>query len=468
MYPRSAVTGTDGYKFSHNPQYPPSVRVVKSYLEARGGVYPYTTAYGALQYTLPKILKPITEEDIVRGRRMLRNYFGTDSMFNLAGWERILHKHGGRLPVTIRVVPEGTNVPTSNVLMTVKNEDPELRWVTNYLETRLSHTWFPYTVATLSHFCRLMILRHLEKSGSPGDIDFKLHDFGFRGVNSDEGAAIGGSAHLVNFMGTDTFPALELIEDCYHESFAGFSIPAAEHSTITSWGRAHEVDAYRNMLTQFPTGLVAVVSDSYDIYNACDYLWGQVLRDEVMKRDGTLVVRPDSGYPPDVVLRILTILGERFGVTVNAKGYRVLDPHVRVIQGDGCDPEMMDLVLTTIETAGWSADNVAFGMGGALLQKVNRDTQKYAFKCSEIVNEDGSTMDVWKDPITDPGKRSKGGELSLYRDSLGALGTCRITSVKNDVLNYTDVMVDAYKNGEFMLNDDWKTIRARAAQVPVL
>ena len=186
-------------------------------------------------------------------------------------------------------------------------------------------------------------------------------------------------------MGTDTLAGILLVKKFYHEDgMPGFSIPAAEHSTITSWGRDHEVDAFRNMLTAYPTGLVAVVSDSFNIFEACEKLWGTELRQMILDRDGTLVVRPDSGEPKVIVVQVLDILTKQFGSTKNEKGFKILPPQIRVIQGDGISYESLGEILQAMEDAGYAADNLTFGSGGALLQKVNRDTQKCAFKCSAV------------------------------------------------------------------------------------
>lgn len=191
----------------------------------------------------------------------------------------------------------------------------------------------------------------------------------------------------------------------------------SEHSSITSWGKEGEVGAYRNMLNQFakPGALVACVSDSYDLFNAIDNLWGKALKQEVINSGATIVIRPDSGRPEVVVLLALQKLEAAFGSVTNSKGYKVLN-HVRVIQGDGINPDMIETILKTITDAGYSATNVAFGMGGALLQQVNRDTQKFAYKCSSVT-VNGEERDVFKDPITDPGKKSKAGRLDLLKHS---------------------------------------------------
>lgn len=242
-----------------------------------------------------------------------------------------------------------------------------------------------------------------------------------RGVSSSESACIGGAAHLVNFMGSDTIEGIYTANKYYNIDMAGFSIPAAEHSTITSWGKENEVEAYRNMIKQYgkKDAIFAVVSDSYDIFNACEKLWGDALKQEVIDSKATLVIRPDSGDPEAVVHKCIEILGEKFGYIVNTKGYKVLN-NVRLIQGDGVNPISIANILGRLAIYGWSADNIAFGMGGALLQGVNRDNFGFAMKCCAL-RVNGVWQDVKKDPITDTGKRSKAGRLSLYQKGHGGL-----------------------------------------------
>ncbi len=457
----NTVELTDSYKVTHWKQYPPGTTKIFSFFESRGGLFPEVTFYG-LQYYLKRYLsgRVITRENVVEAAEDFGEHFGTNDVYNRTGWDRILTVHDGRLPIIIKAVPEGTSVPTKNVLMTIENTDPELPWVTNYVETLLSMIWYPSTVATQSRHMRQRVLRYLEETGDPSLIDFKMHDFGFRGSTSPESAGIGASAHLLSFKGTDTFQGIRVAKKYYDERMAGFSIPAAEHSTITSWGRENETKACANMLTAFPTGLVAVVSDSYDIYAACREIWGKELKDAVLARDGVLVVRPDSGYPPDVVTRVLQILGDAFGYEKNRKGYKVLNPKVRVIQGDGIDYEMLDKILVTMKILGWSADNVAFGSGGGLLQKMDRDTQKFAFKCS-ATKVDDAWQDVMKDPITDPGKRSKAGRLALIHEN-GIYRTVR--KEEADKLNIKNELVPVFKDGELLVNQSFAEIRERVTQ----
>jgi nicotinamide phosphoribosyltransferase len=435
---------------------------VYSYIESRGGRYDRTVFFGLQAFIKEYLTTPITQADIDIADEILTAH---GEPFNRAGWQYILDKHGGFLPVVIRAVPEGTVVPVKNVLATIENTDPECFWLTTWLETALLRAiWYPTTVATQSWHIRQLILDYLEKTGDPTLIDFKLHDFGARGTSSLESAGIGGAAHLVNFMGTDTISGVLYAREFYGAGVAGFSIPAAEHSTITSWGRDGEVKAYENMVKQFgkPGSILAVVSDSYDIFNAASKLWGEDLRQLVIDSGATLVIRPDSGDPVEVNRRLVEILGEKFGYTVNSKGYKVLN-HVRIIQGDGINYQSIGDILTAITDLGYSADNIAFGMGGGLLQQVDRDTQKFAMKASSVCIND-QWISIAKDPVTDPGKKSKAGRVSLYKNG---------KEYRSDVtppLGWTDfgigswneVLETVYRDGKLIRDMKFEQVRANS------
>jgi nicotinamide phosphoribosyltransferase len=425
-------------------------------------MFPETVFFG-LQYYLRTYLQGprFSLQDVAGADDFCRAHFGAQ-LFNREGWTRMYEKHGGRLPVRIKAVAEGTVLPTRNVLMTIENTDPEFPWLTNYLETMLAKVWYPITVATLSREIKKVILGALERTGDPSLLPFKLHDFGYRGVSSEETAAIGGAAHLINFLGTDTVAGITMLQEHYcAKQMPGFSIPASEHSTITAWGKEHEADAYHNMLTAYPTGLVACVSDSYDVYNACEKLWGELLKPDVEHRQGTLVVRPDSGDPIRVLTNVFEILGQKFGYTTNAKGYRVLPPYLRVIQGDGVNLfTIQNTLLHLSKFNGWSADNLAFGMGGALLQQLNRDTLQFAFKCSAAQVGDNWRA-VFKDPVTDPGKYSKRGGLALVQEN-GKYRT--IEEAQLEV--HGDLLQTVFENGEVVAQYDLDSIRRRAEIQP--
>lgn len=454
---KNLILLTDSYKASHYLQYPPGTEEVSSYIEARGGEFPHTLFFGLQAFIQEYLLKPITLDDIDEAQEILTAH---GLPFNREGWMTILNDHGGKLPLEIDAVAEGTVVPTGNALVQVHNTDRRVPWLTSYIETALLRAvWYPTTVATLSFEAKRVIWQYLQMTSDDpaGQIGFKLHDFGARGVSSEESAMLGGMAHLVNFRGTDTLSAIVGARKYYQATMAGFSIPAAEHSTITSWERSGEEKAYRNMLTQFakPGKLVAVVSDSYDIFHAVTDLWGKKLKDEVLASGATVVIRPDSGNPVDVVDLVLGHLCDSFGYTTNSKGYRVLNPAVRVIQGDGMDLTMIGKVLERMAIHKFSADNIAFGMGGGLLQKVNRDTQKWAMKAS-AVKVNGMWRDVWKDPVTDPGKVSKRGRLSLIRDQLGQWRTVPLSAPAYDQLK------PIYRDGKLLRKSTLDEIRALA------
>lgn len=462
------LLNTDSYKASHWLQYPPGTDATFFYVESRGGTYDRTVFFGLQAILKEYLARPITHADVDEARDLFAAH---GEPFNEAGWRYIVDHHGGLLPIRIRAVPEGTVVPTHNALMTIESTDPRAYWVPSYLETMLLRIWYPVTVATVSWHAKQTIRQFLERTSDDpeGQLPFKLHDFGSRGVSSVESAAIGGAAHLVNFLGTDTVSALPFARTYYHEPMAGYSIPAAEHSTITSWGRENEAQAYRNMLARFarPGSIVAVVSDSYDIYHAIKEHWGRTLRQEVIDSGATVVIRPDSGDPVAVVHQCLELLDEAFGHTVNGKGYKVLD-HVRVIQGDGINPTSIRAILERITSAGYATDNVAFGMGGALLQRLDRDTQKFALKCS-AARVDGEWIDVYKDPVTDKGKQSKRGRMTLlrhreygnFRTAPVAAGAESLADVEKP-LGFDDAMVTIWEDGRLLHDDTFADIRARA------
>jgi nicotinamide phosphoribosyltransferase len=444
---------TDSYKQSHYNQYPPGTEKVYSYFESRGGKFPSSVFFG-LQYILQRYLvgQVINQEKIDEANAIVDQHFGK-KIFNRKGWQYILDNHDGKLPLIIKAVQEGSEVPVHNVLFTVENTDPACFWLPGFVETLLVQSWYPITVATQSHELRKLMDKYAEETGDPTGVPFKLHDFGERGTSSMESAALGGAAHLLSFKGSDTLPAIQLLRKYYAADMPAFSIPATEHSTISSWGRDSEQYAMKNFLVQNPTGITACVSDTYDIWNACCKIWGEYLWSDVMTRDGVLVVRPDSGDPLEVSMRVLDILLEKFGFTFNEKGYKVLDPHIRMIQGDGVNYESINAILDTMKKNKISIDNIAFGMGGSLLQKLNRDTMKFAYKCSAIQIA-GTWHDVSKSPVTASFKKSRAGRFKLINQD-GVIKT-----VLNNLLNQ-DLLETVFENGQLSKVQTLDEIRSR-------
>ncbi|WP_020396467.1 nicotinate phosphoribosyltransferase [Thiolinea disciformis] len=452
------ILNTDSYKASHFLQYPPNSEIVSSYIEARKNPqFDQVLFFGLQAFIKEYLLRPITREQIDEAEAI---FLAHGEPFNRAGWEWILEEHLGFLPVTISALPEGVIVPTGTALVQIHNADPHTYWLPSYLETALLRAvWYPSTVATISWKAKQIIQAYLEKTcdDPASQLAFKLHDFGARGVSSQETAALGGMAHLVNFMGTDTVAALLAAKRYYGAAMAAYSIPAAEHSTITSWGRAREVDAYANMLKQFakPNKVLAVVSDSYDIYRAVSELWGEQLRQQVIDSGATVVIRPDSGDPKTVVVEVLERLYAQFGGRLNQKGYKVLADCVRVIQGDGVNLDSMGIILEHIKQHGFSTENVAFGMGAGLLQKVNRDTLNFAMKASAI-RISNQWQDVYKQPITDPGKNSRRGRLAVIHDENGwqTIPIEQLGQAHNQLRH-------VFRDGKLLVDDDFETVRAR-------
>jgi nicotinamide phosphoribosyltransferase len=458
MLQNNIILNTDSYKYSQWNQYPEGTTHVYSYIESRGGIY-NKIVYNGLQPFLHYLRdNPITTEMIDEAEKIVLAH---GLPFYREGWEYIVAEHHGKFPILIKGIDEGTVLPPSNVLVSIVNTDPKCWWLTSFLETALLRAiWYPTTVASNSYHSKEIILRELKRTGDPSLINFKLHDFGARGVSSLESAAIGGAAHLINFMGTDTVEALVHIMRYYGaKGPVGFSIPAMEHSTVTSWGRDREEDSFRNMVNKHakPGGLVACVSDSYDIYAACE-LWGTKLKDDVIKSGATLVVRPDSGDPATVVKKCAQILDKHFGSVVNDKGFKVLN-NVRIIQGDGIDHQSIQSILFALTLTGYSADNIAFGQGGALLQQVNRDTLKFAMKCS-AAQVNGEWRDVYKQPITDSGKNSKKGILGIYKTNDGNDIYC--TRRKNEMSGREDLLKIRFFYGDLVNETTFDEIRERA------
>jgi nicotinamide phosphoribosyltransferase len=460
---------TDSYKLNHWNQFPKGTQVVHSYLEARKGAkFPYTVFFG-LQAILKKNLvgKVVTREKIEQASFLTRCHLGDEKRFNRAGWEYILNKHGGYLPLRIKAVPEGTPVPVDNILMNVENLDEgNCGWLTNYLESILTHVWYPSTVATLSRTVKQDISEFLNATAEQtGGLNFMLHDFGYRGVSSDESAEIGGAGHLVNFLGTDTVPSLLFIAKYYNngklENIA-YSVPATEHSIMTALGKDGESQVIENLLTEYPTGILSVVADSYDIYNFVDNFVGNKFKDRILAREGVFVVRPDSvdptyPTPEALMVRIFESLWQNIGGTVNSKGYKVINPKVKVLWGDGIDATGIHKILEATVTAGYSVENIAtFGMGGGLLQKVNRDTQRFAFK-SSAQKRDGVWHDIQKQP-KDTTKTSKAGRLKLVKID-GQYKTVKV----DEYPELKDELVTVFENGILVKEYTFDEIRKNAA-----
>lgn len=423
---------TDVYKMGHMSQYCPGITKVYSYLTARSDRYYNETVFFGLKYYLQEYLtRPITQEhadefmlyrDLILGtgadNRGVRHKI--QSLVDLGYW-----------PVEIKSVEEGKVYPIQNVLMTITNTDPDFYWCVGFLESLLLKVWFPSTVATLSKEYRKIVEQYYEKTCSEeqmGMKDFAVHDFGYRGDSSEESAALAGGAHLLNFMGSDTVVAYPFMDKYYPEmKKTMLSVPASEHSVMCSFGIDNEIDAFRHMLSTYPTGIVSIVSDTYNLWTVLtEHL--QSLHSDIVNRQGKVVFRPDSGNPTDIIcgnldadhassypewLGALELLGMQFGYTTNEKGYKELPPYVGLIYGDGMTLECYKETLKRMEQNGWAASNLVIGVG-SILRWVTRDTLGFSIKAT-YVEVNGESRNIFKDPITDSGKRSHKGLLALTK-----------------------------------------------------
>ncbi|KAF9345230.1 hypothetical protein BGX26_003381, partial [Mortierella sp. AD094] len=361
----------------------------------------------------------------------------------------IVEEHDGYFPIRIEALPEGTachaHVPAFQIFA-----EGEMSRLVTYLETLLTMIWYPSTVATLSRRSRDLIQAAYDKSVNPDSfwsLESRLHDFGFRACTGVEQSVLGGTAHLLNFTGTDTLSA------AYYAQFelnagepVANSIPASEHSVMTSFRT--EKEAMEAMIQNFGEGVFACVMDSYDYQRALDTVLPAVASFK-LEKGGFLVLRPDSGDAVDSVLAGLRAAEKVFGYDVNQKGYKVIRG-CGVIQGDGINYETLRRILDAVLEAGYAAQNCAFGMGGGLLQKINRDTMSFATKLSHIIYADGSKRDVMKHPKSDSDKISLPGILDVVRNEQGIPTV--YPRAENGVPHKDNVLQIVYDHGKVPLS----------------
>lgn len=448
---------TDFYKCTHWLQYPKNTKVVYSYMEARGG-YSDIVEFVGLQMILVDHFAGVRIEQwmIDDAEYFITMTGGFKEYFNRAGWQRIVDVHGGKLPLRIRALPEGLIVPVKTALFTIENTDEELPWLTNWAETVLMHTWYPITVATTSYNFNKAAKPYAEMCGE--DVSpFLLNDFGFRGTECKVSAGRGGAAHLVNSLGTDTLEGVVYARRYYGATFdapIGLSVFATEHSTTTIYGRENEHAALEHFIDSAPDGaIVSLVSDSYNIFEAAKFLCS--IKDKIVARSGKVVVRPDSGEPHLISKQVMDILWEGFGGTINDKGFKVLDPHIGLIYGDGLNVHTYTRILeTVVRYANYALSNIIFGMGGGLLQECTRDTHKFAIKCCAALIGDTWT-DVSKDPITDQGKVSKLGKQAVYFSN-GKYHTVHESKLPEGEVDLLEVV---FENGEIVKFHTWDEVK---------
>jgi len=495
---------TDGYKTGHHQQYPEGTTLVYSNFTPRSNKYAPKGCDQVVVFGSQMVMKQIHEmfqegffsqpKDVVCGeiKRELSMYLGTD--YDVTHIEK-LHDLG-YLPIIVKSITEGKKVPIKVPVLTIYNTHPDFYWLTNYLETLLSNLlWKPMTSATIANQYRKVLTKWMEKTDKENAwfIDWQGHDFSMRGMDSAEATISSGLGHLTSFFGSDSLPTIYGARKYYGETeFVCGSVPATEHSVMCAGTKEDEVETFRRLLNTYPKGILSVVSDTWDLWKVCtEHV--VTLKDEILGRDGKLVIRPDSGDPVDILCGcfleedkqynpsdtiytneekgVIELLWDVFGGTVNEQGYKVLDPHIGAIYGDSITIERADEICKRLEAKGFASTNVVLGIGSFTYQYNTRDTFGFAMKATfvEIKTEpyDGmvgrhivteqfgkyenyyvESREIFKDPITDDGtKKSATGLLAVFENEND--GTYELIDHCDWKTENSGELRTIYLNGEF-------------------
>ncbi len=463
----NVLTLADSYKYSHYNQYPAGVVNMYDYAEARSTKEYEQTLFVGLQGLLKEYFTaPITEED-VKEAELYTSIHGVP--FNTAGFMKIINNYGGYFPITIKSVPEGILVPNKNILFTIELtiNDSDLFWLPSWMETFLMKVWYTCTVASRSYDIKSNIIEMAKITDETPFVDYSFLNFGDRGCTSVEAANLGGFAHLTCFRGTDNFGSIKYTKEFYNVAIEeintiGHSAIASEHSSVTAWGRNNEREMVLTYLNNNKNqNLIACVGDSYDIFKFTEMVTSGEFKEKIESDNyPTFVIRPDSGYPVDIINQILNIM-EKNNVTytLNSKGYKIFNKY-RILWSDGVTKQNIKDVLSSAILRKYSTQNFVFGMGSDLVQNLNRDTSGFAIKCSELTFEDGTEMDVFKDPITDPGKKSKRGKVTTYfNKKTGEFFTDIIGKENEYIIN---IVQPVFENGKLIKEYTLTQVRENA------
>jgi nicotinamide phosphoribosyltransferase len=484
------ITLVDGYKLDHRRQYPNKTENVYSNWTARGSRIEGVdrVAFFILQYVLQAYFNDLADQTffhvnrgtiLTKYQKRLNGYFGPNSI----GTEHIANLHElGFIPLEFRAVPEGTRVPLRCPMFTVESTHDDFFWVTNYFESMISNlVWKGCTSATHAHRMYNMFLDYARKTGDPNFVPWQGHDFSFRGMSGIEDAAMSGAGHLLSFTGTDTLPALELLEKYYggeNEPLLGMSVPATEHSVMCAGGEQDEEETYRRIINLYPEGIVSIVSDTWDLWHVILFILPK-LKGLIMGRNGKTVIRPDSGDPTlilcgdpdhkgttarDELIRkgVVESLWDLFGGTVNTQGYKVLDSHIGAIYGDSITYDRAQDIFNRLLAKGFASTNTVLGLGSYFYEYNTRDTYGFAMKAT-AARVAGTEHMLFKDPKTDNGvKRSAKGRIVLLGD--GQLepfhAKDQLSKEQQVALEKQDNLALTWRNGVFYKKWDVGQVRA--------
>lgn len=481
----TSILFADGYKLDHRRQFPRGIRRVysnwtprQSRVDGQSEVVFFGLQFFLAEFLMDRFARDFfgrsVDEVTAQYARRVNGYLGPNSI----GVEHIaaLHKLG-YLPLEFRALPEGTRVPLRVPMLTVENTHPDFFWLPNYIETLMScELWLPCTSATTALQYRRILDAAAERTGTaPEFVDWQGHDFSFRGMEGVEAAMKSGAAHLLFFTGTDTIPAIDWIERYYGplpvDYLIGGSVAATEHSVMCAGGEDGELETIGRLLDLYPSGVLSVVSDTWDLWNVLTNIL-PALRARIMGRDGKYVTRPDSGDPVKIICGdqdapegtperkgVVELLWDVFGGTLTATGHKLLDSHVGSIYGDSITTARAEAITRGLEAKGFASGNVVFGIGSFTYQFATRDTYGFAMKAT-WVEIDGSGRDIFKTPKTDDGmKNSAKGRLAVLRGDFGNLVLVNQATPEQEANSELRVV---WRDGEFISRETFDVIRVRA------
>lgn len=491
-----AILLTDGYKLDHRRQYPEGTQFVYSnwtprscacYPEAEEGVVVFGIQYFIMEYLIEKMQKSFFEVPKTKAvswfKRRIDTFLGPDNQVGTKHIEALWDL--GYLPIEIKALPEGSLCPIRVPALTLINTMPEFFWLTNYLETLISTSlWLPMTSATSARLYKKELLRHAKKTGFENDfLGFMIHDFSMRGMAGVEAAIMSGMAHLTSFVGSETIPAIEALEEYYFadadKELIAATVPATEHSVMCAGGKEDEFETFRRLITEvYPKGFISIVSDTWDFWQVItDYV--PRLKEDILAREGRVIIRPDSGVPEDIICGVdptkytkeeyealpehirkgaYECLWDVFGGTVNEKGYKVLDSHIGMIYGDSITLERQKTIYARLEAKGFAATNLVLGVGSYTYQYKSRDSLGFAMKATWCqVNGEG--REIFKDPKTDDGvKKSLKGLIKVNLVDGKYVATDQVTKEEEDMDNQLETV---FINGELVVRHSLEEIRKR-------
>lgn len=476
----------DFYKISHREQYPEGTEMIYSTWTPRSNKYfPHTNSvvvFGLQAFIKEYLIDFFNENFFRRPKKEIISEYVRVIKYTLntetPSYQHIADLHDlGYLPIHIKALPEGTRCPIRVPIMTIQNTHSNFFWLTNYLETLIStELWQPTTAATIAaEYKRILDTFAEETSSDPNFTAFQGHDFSMRGMGGLYSAMKSGAGHLLSFVGTDTIPAILFLEKYYNanveEELIGTSVPATEHSVMCAGGDIDEYNTYKRLITEvYPSGIISIVSDTWDLWECINtIIFG--LKDEIMSRDGKVVIRPDSGDPVKIICGdpenknqsiktgVVELLWDIFGGTLNDKGYKELDSHIGVIYGDAITLERAKEICQRLKNKGFASTNIIFGIGSYTYQYNTRDTFGFAVKSTMcIIN--GEEKMIFKDPITDDGeKKSQKGVVAVINNGNGieCIDELKLGHDKRNLLR-TKII-----NGKLCEDDSLAKIRLRLA-----